>query len=48
MDLPRNFGLDVTLRYVGRLPSQSVDAYTEMDLLFSRRLGAGFARRLSR
>jgi iron complex outermembrane receptor protein len=42
LDLPRNFGLDVTLRYVGRLPSQSVDAYTEMDVLFSRRLGAGF------
>jgi len=42
LDLPRNFGLDVTLRYVGRLPSQSVDAYTEMDVLFSRRLGGGF------
>jgi len=42
LDLPRNFGLDVTLRYVGRLPSKSVDAYTEMDVLFSRRLGGGF------
>ncbi len=42
MDLPRNFGLDVTLRYVGRLPSQLVDAYTEMDVLFSRHLGGGF------
>src|SRR5439155_22345512 len=42
LDLPRNFALDVTLRYVGRLPSQAVEAYTEMDLVFGRRLGHGF------
>ena len=42
LDLPRNFGLDVTLRYVGRLPAQRVDAYTEMDLVISRRLTRGF------
>src|SRR6267142_986257 len=42
LDLRRNFGVDVTLRYVGRLPSQTVDAYTEMDVVVSRRLPLGF------
>ncbi len=32
MDLPRGFELDGTLRYVGRLPSPAVPAYTELDL----------------
>jgi len=47
LDLPRSFGLDVTLRYMGRLPSQSVDAYTEMDVLFNRTLGRGYELALS-
>ena len=42
LDLPENLGLDVTLRYVGGLPAQKVEAYTEMDLLISRRLARGF------
>jgi len=42
LDLRRNFGLDVAFRYVGRLPSQTVDAYTEMDVVVSRRLPLGF------
>jgi iron complex outermembrane receptor protein len=32
MDLPRGFELDGTLRYVARLPSPVVPAYTELDL----------------
>jgi iron complex outermembrane receptor protein len=32
MDLPRNVELDGTLRYVARLPSPVVPAYTELDL----------------
>lgn len=32
MDLARGFELDGTLRYVGRLPSPVVPAYTELDL----------------
>jgi iron complex outermembrane receptor protein len=42
LDLPRDLGLDVTLRYAGSLPAQQIQAYTEMDLLVSRRLGRGF------
>ena len=42
LDLRRNFGLDVALRYVGPLPSQAVEAYTEMDVVVSRRLPLGF------
>ena len=42
LDVRRNIGVDVTLRYAGRLPAQNVDAYTEMDLLISRRLPQGF------
>ena len=42
LDLPRDLGLDVTFRYAGSLPAQQVDAYTEMDLLVSRRLPGGF------
>jgi iron complex outermembrane receptor protein len=34
LDLPRNFGVDVMIRYVGSLPSQQVEAYTELDLAF--------------
>ncbi len=41
LDLPRGFGLDVALRYVGRLPSQGIEAYTEMDVSISRRLTRG-------
>jgi iron complex outermembrane receptor protein len=41
-DLPWRLGLDVTLRYAGRLESTSVDAYTEMDLVVSRGLPFGF------
>jgi len=47
VDLPRSFGLSVTVRYVGRLASQAVDAYTEADLLLSRRLAGGFEISLS-
>jgi iron complex outermembrane receptor protein len=32
MDLARGFELDGTLRYMGRLPSPAVPAYTELDL----------------
>jgi iron complex outermembrane receptor protein len=42
LDLPRNFLLDLTLRYAGALPSQGVDDYTEMDLVVGRRLSQGF------
>jgi iron complex outermembrane receptor protein len=42
LDLPGKLGLDVTLRYVGALPSQKVEAYTEADLVVSRRLARGF------
>jgi len=42
LDLPGNLGLDVTLRYAGRLPAKQIDAYTEMDLLISRRLARGY------
>jgi iron complex outermembrane receptor protein len=42
LSLPASFGLDVTLRYVGGLPAQQIDAYTEMDLLVSRGLAHGF------
>ena len=42
MDLPRGFELDGTLRYVGRLPSPVVPAYTELDL----RLGWQLSDRL--
>ena len=38
LDLPHGLGLDVMLRYVGRLASQQVDDYTEMDVLVSRHL----------
>jgi len=31
----------VALRYVGRLPSQGIEAYTEMDVSISRRLTRG-------
>jgi len=41
-DLPWQLGVDATLRYVGRLKSQNVDAYTEMDLVVSRDLPLGF------
>ena len=41
-DLPWQLGLDVTLRYAGKLESQQVDAYTEMDLVVSRALPLGF------
>jgi iron complex outermembrane receptor protein len=41
-DLPWQLGLDVTLRYAGRLESTSVDAYTEMDLVIRRDLPLGF------
>jgi iron complex outermembrane receptor protein len=41
-DLPWRLGLDVTLRYAGRLESTRVDAYTEMDLVVSRALPLGF------
>jgi iron complex outermembrane recepter protein len=42
LDLPWQLGLDVTLRYAGKLTSQNVDAYTEMDLVISRSLPLGF------
>lgn len=42
MDLPRGFELDGTLRYVSRLPSPVVPAYTELDL----RLGWQASERL--
>jgi iron complex outermembrane receptor protein len=32
LDLPRNVRLDLILRYMGRLPSQGIEDYTEMDL----------------
>ena len=38
LDLPRGFGLDVVLRYVGSLPSQNVEAYREMDLSIRKHL----------
>ncbi|HEV8337056.1 MAG TPA: TonB-dependent receptor plug domain-containing protein [Candidatus Polarisedimenticolia bacterium] len=41
LDLPRSFSLDMTLRYVGSLPRQRVEGYTEMDVMFSRRLTHG-------
>jgi len=42
LNLRAKVGLDVTLRYVGGLPSQKVEAYTEADLVVSRRLAQGF------
>ena len=42
LDVRRNLGLDLTLRYVGRLPAQQIEDYTEMDVLISRRLPQGF------
>ncbi len=43
LDLPRDLGLDLTLRYAGSLPAQQIETYTELDLLVSRRLARGFA-----
>jgi len=35
LDFARGPGLDLLLRYTGSLPSQGIDAYTEMDLMLS-------------
>jgi len=47
IDLPRKIDLDVTLRRVGSLPSQSVDAYTEMDLVIRHFLPGGLEASLA-